>query len=227
MLEVNGMRVSYGSCRALTDVSLTVERGEVVGVVGPNGSGKTTLFKTVARILEPDAGTVSFEGRPLAALASREIGYLAENPFQFDHFTPTEMLLFERALKSPQLPRDLVVDLLRTLNLESVQGTKLRNLSQGLRKRVAIAAAFLGNPSIIVLDEPLNAIDIQTVLVLKRLIAEAAARGAHILISSHVLDFFDGLVKRVVFLNRGVIHYVSQNDTHKAEELYAKLFMES
>jgi ABC-type multidrug transport system ATPase subunit len=225
MLEICGITASYGSHKALDDVTLTVGPGDIVGIVGPNGAGKTTLFKVIARILKPDTGTVTFNEQPLAALKSNEIGYLAEAPFQFDFFTPTEMLLFERALKNPQLPAEQVSRMIRALDLEKHKDTPLKRLSQGLRKRVAIAAAFLGTPSILVLDEPLNAIDIQTVIALKRLIQEAAARGAHVLVSTHVLDFFDDLIKRVVFLNNGNIYYVSRDDTRGAEELYTKLFI--
>ncbi|MDR1183335.1 MAG: ABC transporter ATP-binding protein [Coriobacteriales bacterium] len=206
-------------------MSLSVESGEIVGVVGPNGAGKTTLFKIIVRILDQYSGTITFNGNPLTTLASREIGYLAEVPFQFEFFTPVEMLLFERALRDPQLPVAQVFAMLETLGLSSYQNVRIRDFSQGLKKRVALAAAFLGNPSIVVLDEPLNSIDIQTVIVLKRLIQDASARGAIILVSSHVLDFFDGLIERIVFLNRGFIHCTSSDDTRKAEELYADLFL--
>jgi ABC-type multidrug transport system ATPase subunit len=225
MLEMNGVSASYGSHRALCDVSLCVESGEIMGVVGPNGAGKTTLFKIIAGILDQYSGTITFNGNPLTTLASREIGYLAEAPFQFEFFTPVEMLLFERSLRNPQLPAEQVFALLETLGLEDYQNVRIRDFSQGLKKRVALAAAFLGDPSIVVLDEPLNSIDIQTVIVLKRLIQDASARGAAILVSRHVLDFFDGLIERIVFLNRGSVRYTSSDDTRKAEELYAELFL--
>jgi ABC-2 type transport system ATP-binding protein len=209
----------------LSDVSLCIESGEIVGVVGPNGAGKTTLFKIIVRILDEYTGEVTFNGNPLTTLASREIGYLAEVPFQFEFFTPVEMLLFERSLRDPQLPVEQVYAMLETLGLRDYQDVRIGDFSQGLKKRVALAAAFLGNPSIVVLDEPLNSIDIQTVIVLKRLIQAAAARGATILVSSHVLDFFDGLIERIVFLNRGSVHHTSSNDARKAEELYTALFL--
>jgi ABC-type multidrug transport system ATPase subunit len=225
MLELNNISASYQSIKALDDVSLSIACGEIVGIVGPNGAGKTTLFKIIARILDRYEGTVSYNGNPLKALESREIGYLAEVPFQFDYFTPAEMLLFERSLRNPQLPAEQVFTMLDTWGLVAWQDTKIRELSQGLKKRVALSTAFLGDPSLLVLDEPLNAIDIQTVIVLKRLIREAAARGAIVLISSHVLDFFDGLIERVVFLNQGSIHCASSDDTRTTEELYVDLFM--
>jgi ABC-2 type transport system ATP-binding protein len=225
MLELCGVTKSYGSHRALGEVTFSVERGAVVGVVGPNGAGKTTLFRIIARVIEQYEGEITFDGGQLSALASGEIGYLAEAPFQFEFFTPVDMLLFERAFRYSQLPVERVLSMLGLLGLEDYQDKQLRDLSQGLRKRVALAAAFLGEPAIIVLDEPLNGLDVQTVIVLKRLIQEATARGALVLVSSHVLDFFDGLVERVMFLNHGAIHYASSGDTRKAEEIYADLFM--
>jgi ABC-type multidrug transport system ATPase subunit len=224
MLELNNISVSYRSKKALDDVSLSVKRGEIVGIVGPNGAGKTTLFKIIARILPKYKGFVTYEGNPLRVLPSKEIGYLADAPFQFDFFTPVEMLLFERSIKNPQLSAEEVFAMLNVFGLTEYQDIKIGELSQGLKKRVALSATFLGNPSIMVLDEPLNAIDIQTVITLKRLVRDAAARGATVLISSHVLDFFDGLIERVIFLNRGTICYASDNDNRKAEELYTELF---
>jgi ABC-type multidrug transport system ATPase subunit len=225
MLELNNISVSYQSKAALNNVSFLVESGEILGVVGPNGAGKTTLFKVVARILKKYQGTVTYKGNPLETLSSKEIGYLAEVPFQFDFFTPVEMLLFERSLRNPQLPAEHVFAMLDMFGLVEYQNMMIRELSQGLKRRVALSAAFLGDPSIVVLDEPLNAIDIQTVITLKRLIRNAAARGATILISSHVLDFFDGLIERVVFLNQGTIYYTSTGDTRKTEDLYTELFL--
>jgi ABC-2 type transport system ATP-binding protein len=225
MLDLEGITVLYGTHRALSNVSLSVDRGEIVGVVGPNGAGKTTLFKVLARIIEQHEGTVRFDKKPLVELSSSEIGYLAEAPFQFDYFTPIEMLLFERTLRKLDIPADEAFDILCALGMESYLHKPIKKLSQGLKKRVAVAAAFLGNPSIVILDEPLNSLDIQSVIVLKRLIQDARSRGAIVLISSHVLDFFDGLTTRVVFLNKGSVFFTLSDDPRKSEELYTELFL--
>ena len=224
MLKLQNISVSYGSTRALHNVSFSVAPGEIIGVVGPNGAGKTTLFKVLARIIEQFEGAALFKGEPLAGLSASEIGYLGEEPFLFEFFTPVEMLLFERTMRLPHLPENEVLDMLHTLALDDYLDKPIKTLSRGLKKRIAIAAAFLGNPSIVILDEPLNSIDIQTVIVLKRLIQDALSRGAIVLMSSHVLDFFDGLIKRIVFLNQGSIHYTASDDPRTAEELYKLLF---
>jgi len=225
MLELQNVCKSYGSNPALRDVSLGVAQGEIVGVVGPNGAGKTTLFKILARCFENYQGSVFYGERPLKEIETGRIGYLAEKPFQFDFFTPVEMLMFERAMKFPELPGEEVFEILKTFGLEDRLDEPIKSLSAGLQKRVAVASAFLGSPSLMILDEPLNSLDIQSVIVLKQLIREALARKVTILISSHVLDFFDGLIERIVFLNKGVIHHTSSGDPRTAEELYIDLFM--
>lgn len=225
MLELQSISASYGSHKALNNVSLSVQPGEIIGIVGPNGAGKTTLFKVLARVIQQYEGTVTFNQRPLASLESSEIGYLAESPFQFDFFTPTEMLLFERALRLPHIPTKEVFTILETFALQDYLDKPIKTLSHGLQKRVALASAFLGNPAIIILDEPLNSIDIQTVITLKGLLQSSLARGATILMSSHVLDFFDGLIQRIAFLNKGTLHYLASNDPRKAEQLYTELFL--
>jgi ABC-2 type transport system ATP-binding protein len=202
-----------------------VSGGEIVGVVGPNGAGKTSLFKILARCNERYEGSISFEGKPLAEIENNRIGYLAQTPFQFEFFSPVEMLLFERAFKQPLLPEEEVFKILRSLDLDDSLHEPIKRLSTGMKKRVALAAAFLGSPSLIILDEPTNSLDIQTVIILKRLIREALQQGATILISSHVLDFFDNLLERVVFLDQGVIHCTSSNDPRTVEEQYIELFM--
>lgn len=225
MLSISDISVSYRSVKAVESVSLSVEAGEIVGVVGPNGAGKSTLFKTVVGLVAQDTGSIEVDETAISELDKSQIGYLAEHPFSFEFFTPTEMLLFERSIKAPNLDVGAVRDMLETLDLTSVMDLPISSLSQGQKKRVAIAAAFMGKPSVIVLDEPLNAIDIQTVITLKSLLKEALLRDAHILVSSHVLTFFDGLIQKIVFLENGSIRYISTNDTTSAEEIYSDLFM--
>ena len=225
MLDIQNVSASYGDHLALDKVSLAVEPGEIVGVVGPNGAGKTTLFKVLARIIEKYQGSIAFNALPLATVPQESIGYLAETPFLFEFFTPVEMLLFERSIRFPSLPEENVFNMLSTLGMDEHLHKPISTLSSGLKKRVAVAATFMGSPQLLILDEPLNSLDIQTVIVLKKLIREVLAREATVLVSSHVLDFFDGLIDRVVFLDRGAVHYTSSGDKRKAEELYTELFL--
>ncbi|MCL2806926.1 MAG: ABC transporter ATP-binding protein [Coriobacteriia bacterium] len=225
MLQIKNIYKSYGTHRVLRDVSLSIDCGEIIGIVGPNGAGKTTLFRILARYITRYRGEVTFMETPYARVERGKIGYLAERPFQFDYFTPVEMLLFERSIKFPDLPESNLYEVLHILGLEDYLDEPIKHLSAGLKKRVAVASAFLGSPSILVLDEPLNSLDIQSTIILKQLIRDALARNAMILISSHVLDFFDGLIERTVFLKQGAIHHTCAGDARTAEEQYIDLFM--
>lgn len=225
MLKIENLSVCYGKHQALSDITMTVPMGQILGIVGPNGAGKTTLFRVLARCVEKYSGSISLMGKAIDEIDANAIGYLADKPFQFPFFSPLEMLLFERTMKHPQLPEEEVLRMLNVLELDSFMHKPLNTLSSGLKKRVSVAAAFLGSPSLIILDEPLNSLDIQTVIILKRLIQAALSNGTIILMSSHVLDFFDGLITRIVFLKHGVIFHTSVDDSKSAEEIYAKLFL--
>lgn len=225
MLKISDLTVRYGFKTALDDVTLHVDKGSVVGIVGPNGAGKSTLFGSIIGTIPVHSGSITLDDEPISDIPSKDIGYLGESPFQFDFFTPIETLLFERSMRDPNVPSDRISSLLDQLDLSQFLSTPVGKLSQGLKKRVAIAAAFASEPALLVLDEPLNAIDIQTVIILKNLVREAASRGSHVLISSHILDFFDGLIEKVVFLDHGSIRHVSDNDSIGAEETYKRLFM--
>lgn len=225
MLQVSDLTVSYGTHKALDHVSFSTDLGEVVGIVGPNGSGKTTLFKTMMSLIKQDNGSIDFNGKSIPEVERKEIGYLAEIPFQFEFFSPTEMLLFERSIKDPLLPVETIYEMLHLLDLDDHKDVPIKNLSQGLKKRVSIASTFISGPSLLILDEPLNALDIQTVIILKKLIREASSRGAYVLISSHILTFFDGLIQKIIFLDQGKVRHITSKGETDAEEVYKTLFM--
>ena len=227
MLEISGVTVSYGSTVAVEGVSFRVESGDIVGVVGPNGAGKTSLFKTILGFESQDFGSIDFNGKAISEVGSANIGYLAESPFLYDFFTPLEMLMFEISLKQATVSDEHVCEMMELLGLEKHKDTPISKLSQGFKKRVAIASAFICNPSLVILDEPLNALDIQTVIVLKQLIEQFSTQGAHLLLSSHVLTFFNGLVSKVVFLDHGKLRHISSSAADDAEEVYKRLYMTS
>lgn len=223
MLEVSGVTVVYGPQKALDDVSLRVEAGDAVGIVGPLGAGKSTLFRAILNIVSPSSGTVALNGEPLSSLPCSEIGYRDESPFQFDFFTPREALLFERALRDPQLPEKRVSESLHEFDLDAYEDTPLDELSEGLRNRVALAATFMSQPALIILDEPLNTIDMSTALILKRLIRQAVSRGAHVLISGHALPLLDEFVDKVIFLDHGSVLRSSPGNAGRVGDTYQNL----
>lgn len=224
MLEVVSALKQYGSNTALDRVSFSVAPGEVLAVIGPNGAGKSTLFRVLAGVELLDSGTCFFAEQSLNSLSASSVGFLPELPFYYKNFQAVEMLQFEVSMRNISLEPNEIEQLMATFSIGDFEKTKMKNLSQGMAKRVSLACAFLGKPSIIILDEPLNGLDIQTVLALKRQIRTAQSKGSCILISSHVLNFFDGLINRALFLKEGQIAYESTSINESSENIYRELF---
>jgi len=225
MLEVFEVAKRYKNGRGIGPVSFTIDSGEVMGIVGPNGSGKSTLFNALAGILDTDAGQWKLNGLAFENLQQCQYGFLPESPFFFPKLKVTQFCHFDATMRGIDISADEVATFLREFGCESILNEKMRNLSQGLAKRVALACAFLGAPDLIVLDEPINSLDIKSVIVLKELIARSKARGASILLSSHLLDFIDEVADRVIFLDEGLFVDEFKPREKKAEEAYKENFM--
>jgi ABC-2 type transport system ATP-binding protein len=225
MLEIRHVTKMYDAKRALDDFSMSVECGESVAIIGPNGARKTTLFEIIGGIIPPDSGTCRFDGVGLAALPLSTLGYVAQSPYYYDSFSALEMLGFERTVRGIEYPDSELDKLVREFCIQDFSGVRMGDLSGGMPKRVSLACAFMGEPKVIVLDEPLNDIDIQTMIVLKRKIAEAKERGACLLVSSHVLDFFGDTVDRLIFIDKGRAVRELRCGGGDPETVYEKLFL--
>ena len=203
MLVVEGLTKSYRDVIALDSVSLVAGEGQVTAVVGANGAGKTTLFSILAGIIEPDAGSCHLDGTAQASWPRRSVGYLAAEPFFYDRLTGAQTVRFERTMRGIDVSDEQIDLLLDQWGAATFAHKRLGALSQGMRKRVLMAAAFLGEPKLVVLDEPLNGLDVQGVLLLKDALSRGRACGTHILMCSHVLDFVQGYADRAVLLDGG------------------------
>jgi ABC-2 type transport system ATP-binding protein len=223
MLEFAGISKLYASEYALRNVAFSVNNGEMVAVVGPNGAGKSTLVNIAAGMIAASAGICRLDSLPLASLEQQALGFLPEAPFFYQTFTASETIQFEQTMRNVQCSKSELEGLEQSFGITDFLNIRMDSLSNGMAKRVALVCAFIGNPQVIVLDEPLNGLDIQSVINLKEQLLLQKERGAHILISSHVLTFLDGLVNRVIFLDRGNLVYES-NDTDDIENAYKSLF---
>ena len=226
MLRVDDISKSYRNTTALKAVSLTVEAGEVVAVVGPNGAGKSTLFNILAGVLDKDGGSATLDGSSLDALLLSEMGFLPEEPYIYDRLDALQMLQFEATMRHIDPSRQNQRELLRRFAIEAYESERMGSLSQGMAKRVLLAAAFLGNPSLLILDEPLNGLDIQTVIALKEQLLIEKQHGAHVLVSSHVLSFLDETADKVLFLDKGELVGESWGEAAHAESIYRQLFID-
>jgi len=199
----------YGPRLAVKDVSFTIEEGEVVGLLGPNGSGKSTILRILTGYLPPSSGSARIAGfdameESLAARAS--LGYLAEDAPIYSGMRVGEFLHFMahiKGLSGPQANASVTMAR-KKLELESVDHMAIGKLSRGYRQRVAIAQALLGNPPLLILDEPTNALDAYQVIAVRELIRSLAGQRT-VLLASHVLTEIEKIASRVMILVDGML----------------------
>ncbi len=210
-LEVEGISKTYGSVRALTDVSLSVRTGRIVGLLGPNGAGKSTTMKAVLGLVRPDAGRIRLFGQDVAAdppRAKQQIGYVPESPALYEFLTGAEYLDFvadmyglDAATRTPRIQQFLA-----GFELAGHEGSLISGYSQGMKQKVALIAALVHRPRLLVLDEPLNGLDPRAARVTKDLLRNLASHeGVAVLFSTHVLEIAQAICDQVVILSRGTV----------------------
>lgn len=197
----------YGSRLAVDKVSFDVAHGEVVGLLGPNGSGKSTILRILTGYLHPSSGTALVGGYDVLTHgieARRRIGYVPEDVPLYPHMRVSEFLAFMgtvRGLSQAALPAAMDSVIAR-LSLGSVRSLPIAKLSRGYRQRVAIAQALLGNPDLLVLDEPTNGLDPRQIIDVRELI-RALSRDMAVLVTSHILAEIERVAHRVAILLHG------------------------
>ena len=224
MLEIKNLRKIYSSGKGLKGITTVIEKGSISAIVGPNGAGKSTLFNIFNGIVSEDGGECYVDGIEISELPLNKTGFLPEADFMIDSFSVIQMIEYMIYMKKLDVAENEVERLLLGFSMWENRNLKISALSQGMKKRIAIICAVIGYPKLIVLDEPLNALDIQSVIFMKTILAEAKNHGCYILISSHVLDFLDGLTDRIIFLKDGNIVFDSPYSGKKIEELYCDVF---
>ena len=206
-LEVRGVSKRYHkTVTALDDVSLTVDR-EIFGLLGANGAGKSTLLKSILGIVEPDMGEIRVGGHKagrLAADAKKSIGYLPEDLRLYERLTGWEFLEFIAGIKGVGGMSGVEADLKR-FGLMERRHILAAEYSLGMRKKLGLAAAMMGDPPLLLLDEPLNGLDTESMRLLRLRIEELRERGSTIVISSHVMSFVERICGRMAILRNGRI----------------------
>lgn len=209
MIEINNLVKRYGDKNAVKGISFTVNDGEVLGFLGPNGAGKTTTMNIITGYLSSTSGTVKVNGHDILEepeLAKKEIGYLPENPPLYNDMTVKEYLNFICDLKGVEKARrkNMLDNIVSMVKISDVYDRLIGNLSKGYKQRVGIAQALVGNPSILILDEPTVGLDPNQIIEIRRLI-KALSKNHSIVISSHILSEIQEIADRVVIINRGKI----------------------
>jgi ABC-2 type transport system ATP-binding protein len=202
-VEIRDLTKAFGPVRAVTDLSFTVEPGTVTGFLGPNGAGKTTTLRMVLGLITPDAGTATFNGTPYAALHEpiRTVGAVLETAFHPARTGRNHLRVYCRAAGLPPSRAD---EVLAQVGLADAADRRAGNYSLGMRQRLALATALLGDPPVLVLDEPANGLDPEGIQWLRGFLRHLAEeQGRTVLISSHLLAEMEQTADRVVIVGAG------------------------
>ncbi len=217
-IAIENLTKKYGDLTALDSVSLKITLSQVFGLLGPNGAGKSTLLKTLVGILKPTSGTISVKGYDIVKdpeMAKRIIGYLPENPSLYTGLTTQEFLEFVgkiRGVEDDRLGRE-ISEAFKSFSLEEKRNSLVGSLSKGMKQKVAIIATSLHSPEVLVLDEPLTALDPKTRVSVKEWIASQTKRGVTTILSTHDLDVAQDYADMIAIIDKGKIVAVGGIDS--------------
>ena len=208
MIEVKNLTKRYGNNLAVKNASFTIQDGEIVGFLGPNGAGKSTIMNIMTGYLSLTSGSVAVSGFDILEYpekAKKHIGYLPELPPLYLDMTVKEYLSFVYELKKAKFQKKPHLDEIeRLVNIKNVENRLIKNLSKGYRQRVGIAQALIGNPDVLILDEPTVGLDPKQIIEIRTLI-EKLGRHHTVIVSSHILSEIQAVCKRIIIINQGVI----------------------
>ncbi len=221
MLLIKNLSKIFGNFQAVNNINLEIQKGELFGFLGPNGAGKTTTIKMITGLLSPASGNILLEGidvweNPIEA--KMKIGYVPDQPFLYDKLTGREFLYFSGGLynlSKVQIKNsvDEIIDLLKFGNWID---KRTEEYSQGMKQRVVIASAFIHNPSLVVVDEPMIGLDPQSAFDIKKLFTDKAKSGVTIFMSTHSLNVVEEICTSVGIINKGSIIFKNNiNELHK------------
>jgi ABC-2 type transport system ATP-binding protein len=203
VIELDGLTKAYRSRVAVDDLTVTVEPGRVTGFLGPNGSGKTTTMRCILGLARPTAGSATVLGRPYRELAEpmRRVGALVDPRARHPGRTAYAHLL--ALAQSNALPPERVDEVIDMVGLEGVAGERVRGFSLGMGQRLGIAAALLGDPDVLLLDEPVNGLDPEGIRWIRELLRDLADEGRTVLVSSHLMSEMEDTADHLIVLGRG------------------------
>ena len=220
MIEVKNLSKSYGQKEAVKNVSFTINRGEILGFIGPNGAGKSTTMRMITGFITPTSGDVFIDGvsvtkHPLQT--KQKIGYLPESAPVYKNMTVYGFLKFcaqMRGIPKKRIKAEIATAIADCF-LETVKNQKIETLSKGFRHRTSLAQTLLGNPDILILDEPTDGLDPNQKHQVRRLIREWQKTRA-VIISTHILEEVDAVCDRIVLINQGEVKFDGTPDAFRA-----------
>ncbi|MDD3831574.1 MAG: ABC transporter ATP-binding protein [Clostridia bacterium] len=224
MLQITNLSKTYtkSNTKAVDNLDLHVNRGEIFGFLGPNGAGKSTTIKMIAGILNIDSGSIMVNGVDVVSnplLAKRQIGYVSDNHNTFDRLTGLEYLRFmgEMYDVEQRVLNERIDKYLTMFNLTEVKGDRIKTYSHGMQQKIVIIGALIHDPLLWILDEPLTGLDPASAYQLKQLMKERTKEGCTVFFSSHVIEVVEKLCDRIAIINKGRIVAVDTLDNIRAD----------
>lgn len=202
ILTVNHLTKKFGYLTAVKDLSFSIEKGNVYGILGPNGSGKSTTLGIVLNVVNKTAGDFSWFGGTFSThVALKKVGAIIERPNFYPYMTAIQNL--KLVCKIKEVPQDKIEEKLEMVGLLERKNSKFSTYSLGMKQRLAIASALLNDPEILILDEPTNGLDPQGIHQIREIIKKIASQGTTILLASHLLDEVEKVCSHVIILRKG------------------------
>ncbi len=201
VLKIQNLSKSYGKLKALDDLNLVIESGQIMGLLGPNGSGKTTTLGIILGILSADSGNYTWFENKYDGKHRLRIGSILETPNFFPYLNADQNLDIVRQIK--KVPKQEFDDLLELVQLKSRRKSNFRTFSLGMKQRLAIAATLIGDPDVVIFDEPTNGLDPQGIMEVRSTLSRIATRGKTVFMASHILDEVEKICTHVTIIKRG------------------------
>lgn len=210
LIEASGLGKMYGSVQALTGLDLQVMPGEIYGLLGPNGAGKTTVIKILAGLVEPTSGSVKVAGfdpvkDPIEVKS--KIGYVAETPILYESLSPRDFFEFVASIRKIDqgAANQMVTRLAEAFDMAQYFDFPIATLSMGMKQKVALIASLFHQPSVLLLDEPLNGLDARSNRIVKDLISLHVQRGGAVLFSTHIMEVAEHICTRIGIIYQGKV----------------------
>ena len=226
MLQTTELCKSFKNQKAVNKVSLNIEKGTIYGLLGPNGAGKSTTLKMLTGMLKPTAGEIYFDGKPWDRRCLSEIGALIENPPIYENLSARDNLKVRSLLLGTDEKR--IDDVLKMVSLTNTGKKKSGQFSMGMKQRLGIAMALLGNPKLLILDEPTNGLDPIGIEELRDLIRSFPAQGITVILSSHILSEVQQIADHIGIISDGILVYEAPLiPDENLEELFMEVVKEN
>ncbi|MCB0845077.1 MAG: ABC transporter ATP-binding protein [Bacteroidetes bacterium] len=210
ILTIRNLNKHYGHNRAVDDISFSVEKGSVYGLLGPNGSGKTTTLGMILGVIQPLSGQCNWFGQPVSPQLLKRVGAVLEQPNFYPYLSGIDNLKIVADIKSA--PYERIAEVLELVELGDRGKHRFKTYSLGMKQRLAIAGSMINQPEVLVLDEPTNGLDPEGIIDIRKLIVDIAAMGTTIILASHLLDEVERVCSHVGVLRKGKLLFSGRVD---------------